>query len=332
VWRGRDPARKLDHTRPRVLDERLARLTDHSSPGEHGRGPPRSHPPGRAILPAHAASAGQEVRINVESELDRLYALEPGAFVAERDRLARELRDAGLREESEQVKGLRKPTVSAATINQLTRQERREVDLLLDAGHRLREAQQRLLAGEEPGSLDEPRRTEREALGNLRRAAARILDEAGRKSDATLNRIVETLQAAAVSTEGRELLARGRLTADLEATGFDLLAPLAEGAAPSRRRTSRKQATPKKPAAPRRKSRSAERVKEAREQLREARARSTAAEKALRSAERETNKARRELAQVEQRADKARAAAREARLAVESAERKLREAEGKRRA
>jgi hypothetical protein len=270
--------------------------------------------------------------MNVESELDRLYALEPGAFVAERDRLARELRDAGLREESEQVKRLRRPTVSAATINQLTRQERREVDLLLDAGHRLREAQQRLLAGEEPGSLDEARRTEREALRNLRRAAARILDEAGRRNETTLNRIVETLQAAAVSTEGRELLARGRLTADIEATGFDLVAPLAEGAAPGRRRTSRKRATPKKPAAPRRESRSAERIKEARAQLREARARSTAAEKSLHAAERETDKARRELAEAERRADKARAAAREARLTLESAERKLREAEGKRRA
>src|SRR5207302_7114663 len=121
------------------------------------------------------------------------------------------------------------PSLSAATINQLTRHERRDVDLLLDAGHRLREAQQRLLAGEDPGSLDEARRTEREALRSLRRAAARILHEAGRDSRNTLNRIMGTLEAAAVSSEGRELLALGRLTTDLEAQGFELLAPLAEG-------------------------------------------------------------------------------------------------------
>jgi len=251
--------------------------------------------------------------------------------VAERDKLARELRAAGLREEADRVKGLHKPTLAAATINKLARHERREVDLLLDAGHRLREAQQRLLAGEDPGSLDEASRTEREALHNLRRAAARILAETGRGNDATLNQIMGTLRAAAVSDEGRELLARGRVTADLEATGFDLLAPLAGGTKPSRRRTSGKRA-PKKPAAPRRESRSAEAVKQARGQLREARARSTAAEKSLRAAERETDKARRGLAEAEQQAHTARAAAREARLAVESAERKLREAEGKRRA
>src|SRR5439155_9793396 len=123
----------------------------------------------------------------------------------------------------------------AATINQLTRHERREVDLLLDAGHRLREAQQQLLAGEDPGSLDEARRIEREALGKLRRAAQASLTEPGRASSTTLDRIMATLQAAAVSDEGRELLALGRLSGDLEASGFDLLAPMA-ASAPRRKR------------------------------------------------------------------------------------------------
>jgi hypothetical protein len=136
---------------------------------------------------------------DLETELDQLYALDPGEFVAERDRLARELRDGGRREEAEQVKSLRKPTVSAATINQLSRRERREIDLLLDAGHRLREAQRRSLAGEDPGSLEEARKIEREALGKLRRAAKGILAESGRESSTTLDRVMSTLQAAAVS-------------------------------------------------------------------------------------------------------------------------------------
>src|SRR5947199_10325820 len=112
---------------------------------------------------------------NLESEIDRLYALDPGEFVAERDRVARELRDAGQREEAAQVKSLRKPTVSAAAINQLARRERRGVDLLLEAGHHLREAQQRPLAGEDPARLDEARRIERGAMGRLRRGAKGIL-------------------------------------------------------------------------------------------------------------------------------------------------------------
>ncbi len=228
--------------------------------------------------------------MDVESELDQLYGLEPGKFVAERDRLARELRDAGLREESAHVKSLRKPTVSAATINQLARSERREVDLLLDAGHRLREAQQRLLAGEDPGSLDEARRIEREALGKLRRAAQRILAESGRESGTTLDRVMATLQAAAISDEGRELLARGRLTGDIEAAGFDLLAPLSSGAPKKRRR-----AAPKKPPKPRP---DRKRVEAARAQLREA-------QQNLRAAEREAEKARREVERAEKQLRKA---------------------------
>ena len=206
--------------------------------------------------------------------------------------MARQLREAGLRAEAEKVKALRKPSLSAATINQLARQERRQVDLLLDAGHRLREAQQRLLAGEDPGSLDEARRTDREALTNLRRAAARILDEAGRSSETTLSRITGTLQAAAISDEGRELLARGRLTGDLEATGFDLLAPLAGGT------RKRKRAAPKKPA-PRKPQAERKRLEQARGRLREAQAAAKAAETKLRAAERDAAKARGDLEQAE---------------------------------
>ena len=220
---------------------------------------------------------------NLESEIDRLYALDPGEFVAERDRVARELRDAGQREEAEQVKSLRKPTVSAAAINQLARRERREVDLLLDAGHRLREAQQKLLAGEDPGSLDEARRIEREALVKLRRAAQAILAESGRESSTTLDRIMTTLQAAAVSDEGRELLALGRLTGDLEATGFDLLAPMAKGAPKRKRPAPRPKPKPK----PDRR-----RIEQARAKVREA-------ERHLRAAERGAEKARSELERAE---------------------------------
>jgi hypothetical protein len=254
---------------------------------------------------------------SLDSELDRLYALEPGAFVSERDRIARELREAGRHEDAEQVKGLRKPTVSAWAINQLARQERREVDLLLDAGHRLREAQQGLLAGEDRRSLDEARRNEREALAGLREAARRILAEQGRVSETALSRITGTLQAAAVSSEGRELLARGRLTGDIEATGFELLAPLSEG---TQRQTmpkaTRKIEDPQ----------AHERLETARARLREAQETAKAAEKDQRAAEREADKARRELAQAEKRAEKLKADAAKAREAVKEAEKQAREA------
>jgi hypothetical protein len=263
---------------------------------------------------------------DLDQELDRLYALEPGAFVAERDRLARELRQADRREEAEQVKQLRKPSVSAWAINQLSRRERRDVDLLLDAGHRLREAQQGLLAGEDPASFDEARRTERDALAALRRAAGRILAEAGRESDATLNRIAGTLQAAAISEEGRELLARGRFTADLEVTGFELLTPVAEGRrpkAPAARRGQTRAAPKRAPEVDRK------RVEEARRRLRDAKAAAKDAQRDLSAAERDVTKARRDLAAVEERLRKSQDAAAGAKTAVERAETELREAQQK---
>lgn len=285
-----------------------------------------------------------EVRVtNLEEELDRLYTLEPDSFVAQRERLARGLRKAGQREEAEQVKRLRKPTLSAWTINQLARQERREIDLLLDAGHRLREAQQGLLAGEDRTSLDEARRTQRDALASLHEAARRILGEAGRGNEAVLDRTMGTLQAAAILSEGRELLARGRLTGDLEATGFELLAPFAEGVSPKQesakpRPSERKRTASRKPvsrpperdaAQERQRQEHLTRVEDARRDFREARTASKAAEKDLREAERNAGKARRELAQAEERVRKNEAAAAEAQMAVEQAEKQLRNAERK---
>jgi hypothetical protein len=262
----------------------------------------------------------------LEEELDRLYALEPGEFIAERDRLARELRGAGEREQAEQVKSLRKPTVAAWTINQLTRRERRHVDLLLDAGHRLREAQQRLLAGEDPGRLDEARRSDREALAALRKAARGLLDEAGRGSETTLNQIVETLGTAAVSIEGRELLARGRFTGELEATGFELLAPLTGAAPASRKRASTRQAQAPKS---RRRPPDRKRVEQAQAEVREAQANLKAAERDVRTAEQAAAKALGEAEQAEELVQKQQAAAEKARTALERAEKQLGEARGK---
>jgi hypothetical protein len=285
----------------------------------------------------HRRSEGEEAEearvTDLQEELDRLYTLEPASFVAERERLARDLRKAGQREEAGQVKGLRKPTLSAWTINQLARRERREVDLLLDAGHRLREAQQGLLAGEDRKDLDEARHTQREALASLRQAARNILVEAGHRSEATLDRMMGTLQAAAVSSEGRELLARGRLTADLEATGFELLGPLAEGALPKqepvrRRRPVRKRADPQASLESRH-QKDRKRLEEARVQLREARTSAKAADKKLRAAERDASKARRELALAEERVHKRRVAAVGRQAAAEQAEKQLRDAERK---
>ncbi len=269
---------------------------------------------------------------NLEKEIDGLYALELAQFTAERDGLVRELRNADRRAEAAQVKQLRKPTLSAWTINQLACQERRTVDLLLDAGHRLREAQQGLASGKEVGGFDEARRSEGAALAELRKAAARILAETGRGSEAVLDRLSQTLHAAAISSEGRELLARGRLTGDLEVTGFELLVPRSEGQAKKSRpkRESRRGARRSGAACSAgQREQERKRLEEARGVAREARSHAKAAAKKSRAAEQGAVKARKNLAQAEARLREAKAAAAEAEKAAGRAERELREAERK---
>jgi hypothetical protein len=275
----------------------------------------------RAKLRYELPSGGARVD-TLDNELDHLYGLDPAEFVPERDRLARELRDAGRRDEAEQLKSLRKPTLSAWTINQLARRERRDVDLLLDAGHRLRETQQGVLAGKDRTRLDEARETEHEALASLRDGAGRILAEAGRGSESALNRVMQTLQAAAISAEGRELLARGRFTGDLEPTGFELLAPVAPGGA--KRRPRPKQA--KRRASPQSKrQQQRERLEAAQTELREARSNARAAQQKVREAEREAAAAGRELTRAEERLEKTKDVAARAHAAVEQAEQQLRQ-------
>jgi hypothetical protein len=170
--------------------------------------------------------------------IDELYGVELDAFVARRAELVRELKQQGAKDEAEQLAKLRKPTLFAWTLNQLARTERRDVDLLLDAGHRLREAQAGVLRGADRAEFDRALQSERDALRRLERAAAKLLGG----SSALLPKISSTLRTAAVSEEGRELLARGRFVAPLESEGFGALDGLAPAAPPASR--SRKPAAP----------------------------------------------------------------------------------------
>jgi hypothetical protein len=259
----------------------------------------------------------------LEPEIDRLYGLDLDEFTSERDKLARTLRKEGRRDEADEVKGLKKPTVAAWAVNQLARGNRRDVDLLLDAGHRLREAQRGVLGGADREAFDQARRTERKALDNLTKAAEQSL---GKPTAAMLDRVAKTLQAAVVTDEGRELLARGRLTEDFELTGFEALAPLAEGVP---RRSARppkpKQQTVTKPGRPADERR--KRIDEAKETVRAAKERERDLAKGLREAERVANDARRATEQAEKKLDALRAQAENAAQATRAAEQHLRDAQ-----
>ena len=165
-------------------------------------------------------------------DVEDLYALPLDEFTAARNALAKELAKAKDPRAAE-VKSLAKPSVAAWAINQLARRRRSDVEALLDAGERLRQAQAGALGGGDPAELREALRAEREAVARLSTAAEEVLEEAGHSASVqTQNRISDTLRAAAVDDEGRELLAAGRLTKELEpGGGFDLLAAMAPAVA-----------------------------------------------------------------------------------------------------
>jgi hypothetical protein len=235
-----------------------------------------------------------------DEAVDELYGANLDAFVAERTRLARELKESGEGEAAAQLAQLKKPTVAAWALNQLARQRRRDVDLLLDAGHRLRQAQEGVVGGADRASFEQAQKTERDALRRLTQQASQLL---GGASAQVLAQISGTLRTAAISEEGRELLARGRFTTPLESEGFDVFAALPT----------------QPPAGPKKRVR----TEKARDDLREARTKLRELEKQARAAEREAERLKTAWKQGERAAESARAA-------VEAAQRELKQAERRR--
>jgi hypothetical protein len=152
---------------------------------------------------------------------DELFGLPPEEFVAARDELARRLRREGEAEAARQVKALRRPPLSAWAVNQLARGHGAGLGQLLATGERLRAAHQAALAGEGAAELRAAAKAEREAVAALVGAALELLREAGHPTtDATRDRVAATLHAAAASPEAAGLVGNGRLTADLDPSGF----------------------------------------------------------------------------------------------------------------
>ena len=165
---------------------------------------------------------------------DELFGLAPEEFVAARDDLARRLKREGDAEAAARVKALRRPPLSAWAVNRLAREQGPALAPLLAAGERLRAATQAALAGEGAAELRAAAKAEREAVAGLVRAALELLREAGHPAtDATRDRVAATLHAAAASPEAAELVRHGRLTADLDPSGFGATPDAAFGDEPA---------------------------------------------------------------------------------------------------
>ena len=161
-------------------------------------------------------------------DVDDLYGLPFDRFVPERTALARELRSAGRREEAGEVAALRKPSVAAWAVNQLVRTQRRGVDELFEAGDALREAHDQVLGGRgDAGSLRTAVARERAAVDELIKVARGVLTGDGHELSPTIiDRVTDTLHAAALDDDARAQVGDGRLERELRQWGSGWRRPL----------------------------------------------------------------------------------------------------------
>jgi hypothetical protein len=260
-------------------------------------------------------------------DVDDLYGLPLDRFTPERNALARELRNGGKRGDAAEVAALRKPSVAAWAVNQLVRTQRKAVAELFDAGDALRAAQDNVVTGRGDGrTLRVAVERERAAVDALTGAARGLLTSDGHElSQTIIDRVADTLNAAALDDEARSHVKDGRLERELRHVGLGV----AVGAtlpAPARR------AAPKKPAADRAAEQRAERERAearaaARATEREARRRLERAERAANSTAERRDRAAKALDEAEAELSDAESEMEEARDELGTAEQALRELE-----
>jgi hypothetical protein len=170
-------------------------------------------------------------------DADELYGLPLDEFVPRRAALGKELRAAGDRAAAADVAALRKPSVAAWAVNQLVRTQPRAINELYAAGDALTDTQEQLMAGRgNARALREANGRERAAVDALIMLARGLLSSEGDElSPAVLDRVADTLNAAALDPGARAAVRDGRLERELRHAGLGALggggAPAGSGSA-----------------------------------------------------------------------------------------------------
>lgn len=160
--------------------------------------------------------------MSINDEIDQLYALSPDGFTSARDELVRRLAANGEKEGAAEIKRLRKPTLVAWALNQLTRRQAKELQALVEAGEALRTAQRRAASGVKDSGFQEATERRRTAVMKLTGKATALLTEAGKPSQTAESEIGRSLEAASVDPEAGAQLLKGRLSKPISTVpGFD---------------------------------------------------------------------------------------------------------------
>lgn len=151
-----------------------------------------------------------------------LYAGSREAFTATRDARVRELRAAGETQLAREVAALRKPTVAAAVVNLLAREQPQQVTALLQLGDEMRRAQQQR-DGETLRRLVEQQRRD---VASLVQLALGLATKRGLAvNDSVAASVESTLRAAVADPQVGAGVAAGVLAREQQMSGF----PVPEG-------------------------------------------------------------------------------------------------------
>jgi hypothetical protein len=234
------------------------------------------------------------------SDQQDLYGLPLEEFVSARGALAKTLRKQDKREQAQEVAALRKPSVAAWAVNQLVRTQQREVAAVFSAGDALQAAQSQLLAGKgDARGLREAVDREREAVETLAGRAHGLLSADGHElTQTTLDRVSETLHAAALDAEARSEVEQGCLRRELRHVGLGAFSAVSTPASPAGKVAPKASSEPRAPDRSRDNAEARRAKREAEQRAAQARAAEAAARRAAGRAERalQTATARRENA------------------------------------
>jgi hypothetical protein len=144
-----------------------------------------------------------------DEALQELYQAPLTQFVAERKRLAGELKSGGDAAGAKRLLERKRPTVSAWVVNQLYWHARDAFDEMLATAEQLRKGHLKASA------------SHRDAIAKLRKRASALLEDSGHAAtEATLRRVTTTLSALA-ATGGFDPDLPGTLAADRDPPGFE---------------------------------------------------------------------------------------------------------------
>lgn len=165
---------------------------------------------------------------HLPTEAEKLLSVGSEEFVGERQRIARELRDAGRPADAAVVAKLRKPPPVVLAVNRAARARPKAARAAAEAATRVKKAQ----VGTDPEAFRGALKEMDESLDLLAEVALAYLAASGKQPSAAMrHRLRDLLRNAVANDDARDALTRGVLRDETETAGFELFA----GMAPAKR-------------------------------------------------------------------------------------------------